>query len=87
MEDFVYIRCLEEDKGLVEEVINDCCQAFKEEVKRQHNEDRELTLEVDTANFMKLRKVRDFQDVDIKDINDEHQRLIKISKSEDDQKW
>lgn len=60
MEDVVLIRCLEQDKDLVEEVIKDCCKAFKEEVKKQHNEDREITLEVDPTNFMKVRKVQDF---------------------------
>lgn len=60
MEEVVYIRCLEQDKELVQEVIKDCCKAFKEEVKKQHNEEREVLLEVDESNFLKLRKIHDF---------------------------
>lgn len=87
MEEEVLIRCLEQDKSLVESVIAKCSEDYTKEVQSQLGEERKVKITIDTENFMRLRKVEDFTKTDIKEIGDEHNELIKILKSEDDQKW
>jgi hypothetical protein len=74
MEEEVFVRCLEQDQALVQSVIAQCEKDFADEVKRQLGEEKTVKITIDTANSMKLRKVHDFSDVDIKAISDEHEK-------------
>ena len=87
METKVFVRCLESDKDIIESLLEDCKSEFQREVKEQHGEDVEIEVEVDTNNFMIERRVQDFSDVELKDMGEQQEALIKIPKHEDDKKW
>ena len=83
MEEKVFIRCLPRDIPLVKEIINDCVTEYKKIIKAELNLSANLDLQVDEKRCLEERKVPDYQNLKLEDFTDEHERTIKVERSED----
>jgi V-type H+-transporting ATPase subunit E len=87
MEPKVFIRCLKKDVDTVKGVISACVKQYKQILKDELNQDAELDLTVDEAYCLEERVIPDFQNLKFEEFTDDHERQIKIDRSNDSKKW
>ena len=87
MEDEIVIFCLQRDKTLIREIMDECKRNFEALVEKELGEKREVTLRLNETNYLMERKLIDLNDLDIGDITDHHKQQIKLSNEDDDKYW
>lgn len=85
-EPFVYVKCLDRDKGLVNSILDSAAARYKKVLKDTLGPDysTELTLKVDPERSMKQRKIPDCQDVPLEQLDDSWNDKIRINKNDAD---
>lgn len=87
MEPFIVIKCLERDADILEEIAPECVRRFKQVLKEQLGEERELELSVSRNNFMKKRELKDYTDLHLSEFGEEQEEAIKIKANIDHKLW
>lgn len=87
MEDEIVIFCLQRDKTLIRDIMNECKKDFESLVEKELGEKREVKLRLNETNYLIERKLVDLNDLDVGDITDHHEAQIRLSNEEDDKYW
>jgi hypothetical protein len=83
MEHKVYIRCLERDVSLVQDILPQCVDEFKEFIKKELDLDWTMEAEVDMNQHLELRNISELEHLH----QDEALQSKRVHKSEEDRKW
>lgn len=87
MEPKVLVRCLSRDAPLIKQVLSACIEQYKKILKEELDQDAELELNVDEAISLEERTVPDFSQLRFEDFTDDHERQIKVDRSNDTVRW
>lgn len=83
MEHKVYIRCLERDTKLIQDLLPQCVTEFKEFIKKELDLDWTMEAEVDLNQHLELRNISELEHLH----QDEGLQSRRVHKSEEDRKW
>lgn len=84
MEDEIIIFCLQRDKLLIEDILEECVKNFEELTLEKLGEKRTVKLRISEKNYLEERMIPNLSDTELGDINDEHEVSIKIAQDIDD---
>ena len=70
MENYVFIRCLQRDIQLIQEIKKDCVKEFKELMKKELDiDDFKITIEIDLEYCLSERKLVDNSKFNVEEYN------------------
>lgn len=87
MEPKVFVRCLKRDVPVVKQVLAACVKQYKQILKAELGQDGELELAVDEDLCLDERTVPDYSQLKFEEFTEEHERQIKVDRSNDTKRW
>lgn len=84
MEDEIVIYCLQRDKAIIKELLNDCSEEFERITGERLEEKKSCKLWIDDSKFLEERVIPNLDEVKLEDINSEHENKVKIAHDKDD---
>ena len=87
MEPVIVVYCLQRDKVTVQDLLKECEQDFKKLTKAELGESRKVKLILNDKNFLTQRDLVDLSNIDLANIDENHEAAIRINHMDDDKMW
>ncbi len=87
MEDEISIFCLQRDKVLIQEILEEATKEFEELTEKVLGKKKTVKISIEQNKYLEERKIPNLNDIPLSEITKRHEESIKISQEVDDQFW